>query len=199
MSPRQNSGERPANPRPRSRSSQSEKTLTPLWIVSIFVTLTESVLGIALTQASGGIQIALTVFVIVFPVLIASAFFFTLWYKPFVFYSPKEYENVDVEKFVGAMSRFTTVVKKAADLKDQTQIIGNPDQFKLLFKVAGKGWKKSTKALEVEHGCLVQVTTEQINPDSSLTVAEAVAFVPNVAIEDDVNGEGRHLRPREVK
>lgn len=199
MSPKQQSGLSLAVPRSQSRTAAGQKALTPLWIISIFVTFTESVLGIALTQASGGIQVSLTVFVITFPVLIAAAFFFTLWYRPFVFYSPKEYENVDVEKFVGAMSRFTTVVKKAADLRDQTQIIGDPDQFRLLFKVSGQGWKKSTKALEVEHGCLVQVTTEQINPDSSLSIAEAVAFVPNVAIEDDANGDGRHLRPRDVQ
>jgi hypothetical protein len=168
-----------------------------LWIISIFVTFTETVLGIALTRASGGVQIALTVFVIIFPIMIACAFFLILWFRNYVFYSPKEYENVDVEKYVVAMSsRFTTVVKQASDLKDQTHIVGNPDQFRLLFKVSGKGWKKSTKAMEVQHGCLVQVTTEQINPDASLSVSEAVAFVPNVAIEDDANGDGRHLRPK---
>jgi hypothetical protein len=183
---------------PRSKKPEAQKTLTPLWIVSIFVTFTESVLGIALTQASGGIQIALTTFVIIFPLLIASAFFITLWFKPFVFYPPKEFENVDVEKFVGAM-RFTKVVKQTGDIKDEIHVVGNPDQFRLLFKAVGKDWQKSTKAMEVEEGCLVQVTTHQINPDNSSSVAEAVAFIPNVTIEADTNGEGRHLRTKQSR
>jgi hypothetical protein len=37
------------------------RPLTPLWIVSLFLTLTETVLGVAVTQTAGGVQIALTV------------------------------------------------------------------------------------------------------------------------------------------
>ncbi len=49
---------------------------------------------------------------------------------------------------------------------------------------------KSTKAMEIEGvGCVVQVTTQQ-----GQQVAEALVFVPNVVIVDDVNG-GRKLIP----
>jgi hypothetical protein len=75
------------------------------------------------------------------------------------------------------------------------QVVGNGDSFKLLFKAssADEGWMKSTKAYEIHPlGCLVQVTTQQRNPDGSYSVAEAVCFVPNVAIVDDENG-GRKL------
>lgn len=200
MSPTKQGGSKPAGSRSQIGKAPGQKSLTPLWMISIFVTFTEAVLGITLTRASGGIEIALTVFVIVFPILIAGAFFVTLWYRPFVLYTPRDYEKVDVEKFVGAMSlsRFATLVTQTSDLKEQIERWGNPDQFKLLFKVSGKGWKKSTKALEVEGGCLVQVTTELVNPDSSLSAAEAVAFVPNVVVAEDANGTGRHLRPKET-
>jgi hypothetical protein len=178
------------------KTAGQRRQLTPLWIISLFVSLTETVLGVAASRTDGGIQIALTVFVITFPVLVAVGFFVILWHKPYAFYAASEYGQVDPEKFVGALSqtRFAKVVRQAADLKDETTIIGNPDQFKLLFKVTGDGWKKSTKAMQVEGGCLVQVTTEQLNPDGSLSVAEAVVFVPGVEIEDDFAGEGRHLR-----
>jgi hypothetical protein len=77
----------------------------PLWIVSLFVTLTETVLGFALTQTTGGVQMALTVFVLGFPVLVASAFFKTLWSMAWVFYSPNEYGNTDPERFIGALAQ----------------------------------------------------------------------------------------------
>jgi len=54
---------------------------------------------------SGGIQIALTVFVLSFPVLIAVSFFSILWYKPYVFYSPSEFGvQTKVSEYVEAIT-----------------------------------------------------------------------------------------------
>ncbi|MGK7894367.1 MAG: hypothetical protein AB4372_12280 [Xenococcus sp. (in: cyanobacteria)] len=79
---------------------------SPLWVISLFVSLTEVVTGIAVIQATGGIQIALTAFVILFPLLIATIFFLILWFKPYVFYPPKEFgKNINVTQFVEAMQR----------------------------------------------------------------------------------------------
>ena len=75
-------------------------------------------------------------------------------------------------------------------------IVGDGDMFKLLCKASSEseGWMKSTKAMEIpDRGCIVQVTTQQRNPDGSYSVAEAITFVPGVEITDDVNG-GRKLR-----
>ncbi len=71
------------------------------------------------------------------------------------------------------------------------QVVGDGDMFQLLCKASSEaqGWMKSTKAMEVYGGCIVQVTTQQRNPDGSYSVAEALTFVPNVKIvEDDNNG-----------
>ena len=74
------------------------------------------------------------------------------------------------------------------------QVVGNGDMFRLLCKASSEaeGWMKSTKAMETSEGCLVQVTTQQRNPDGSYSIAEALAFVPGVCIVDDVNN-GRRL------
>ena len=74
------------------------------------------------------------------------------------------------------------------------RIVGNGDMFKLLCKASSEdeGWMKSTKAMEVSGGCVVQVTTQQKNPDGSYAVAEALSFVPGVVIVDDDNN-GRKL------
>jgi hypothetical protein len=62
---------------------------------------------------------------------------------------------------------------------------GDCDSFQLLFKASSEneGWMKSTKAFDVGTGCLVQVTTQQRNPDGSYSLAEALAFVPGVKID----------------
>jgi hypothetical protein len=67
---------------------------------------------------------------------------------------------------------------------------GNGDIFKLISKASSKneGWMKSTKAMEIPNaGCVVQVTTQQRNPDGSYSVAEAVTFVPGVGILEKFN------------
>lgn len=74
------------------------------------------------------------------------------------------------------------------------QVVGNGDMFQLLCKASSEkeGWMKSTKACEVPGGCIVQVTTQQRNPDGGYAVAEALSFVPGVMILDDLNN-GRKL------
>lgn len=74
------------------------------------------------------------------------------------------------------------------------KVVGNGDMFRLLCKAysQNEGWMKSSKAMEVPGGCVVQVTTQQRNPDGSYAVAEALVHVPGVKLADDVNG-GRKL------
>lgn len=73
-------------------------------------------------------------------------------------------------------------------------VVGNGDMFQLLCKASSEaeGWMKSTKAMELPNGCLVQVTTQQKNKDGSYSIAEALSFVPGVKIDIDING-GRKL------
>lgn len=76
------------------------------------------------------------------------------------------------------------------------KVVGNGDMFRLLCKAysVAEGWMKSTKAMEVVGGCVIQVTTQQKNIDGTYSVAEALAYVPGVKIADDENG-GRKLVP----
>ena len=70
-------------------------------------------------------------------------------------------------------------------------VYGNGDLFKLLSKTSSQreGWMKSTKVMEIPHvGCLVQVTTQQRNPDGSYAVAEALQFVPGVVLLENAAG-----------
>lgn len=98
--------------------------------------------------------------------------------------TPKTLHNSDVS---GAK-------QNVPDLK----VVGNGDSFQLLCKASSQeeGWMKSTKAMNIPGlGCIVQVTTQQRNPDGSYALAEAVCFVPGSGIDTDENG-GRKLVSR---
>lgn len=94
--------------------------------------------------------------------------------------SEKTLDNVNI----------ATAIKAVSDIK----VVGDGDLWKVLCKASSvsEGWMKSTKAMEVPGGCVVQVTTHQKNADFSHSVAEALTFVPGVVIIADING-GRRL------
>ena len=66
-------------------------------------------------------------------------------------------------------------------------VYGDGDAFALLCKASSQeqGWMKSTKVCNVPNGCVVQVTTQQKNPDGSYAVAEALTFVPGVHLDKE--------------
>ncbi len=68
-------------------------------------------------------------------------------------------------------------------------VYGDGDTFALLCKASSQeqGWMKSTKVCNVFAGCIVQVTTQQKNPDGSYSVAEALTFVPCVHIDTEAD------------
>jgi len=80
----------------------------------------------------------------------------------------------------------TQVRGAKANISD-LQVYGDGDTFALLCKASSQeqGWMKSTKVCNVPGGCIVQVTTQQRNPDGSYVVAEALTYVPGVHIDKD--------------
>jgi hypothetical protein len=78
--------------------------------------------------------------------------------------------------------------KNVPDVK----IFGNGDLFQLLSKASSEkeGWMKSTKAMEISTGCVVQTTTQQRNPDGSYSCTDALAFVPGVKIKISYSYDG---------
>ena len=76
-----------------------------------------------------------------------------------------------------------------SDLK----VYGDGDTWRLLCKASStdEGWMKSTKVCNAPGGCVVQVTTQQLNHDGTSAVAEALTYVPGVQI--DITVEPRKL------
>ena len=69
---------------------------------------------------------------------------------------------------------------------DDVKVSGNPNLWVLICKASSEsqGWMKSTKAMQMPSGCLVQVSTREGDK-----VAEALQFVPGVKIDTDENGK----------
>ena len=78
------------------------------------------------------------------------------------------------------------------------EVIGDDTMFQLLSKVTSKkaGLQRMTSAMQVRGGCIINVTTQQRNPDGSYAIADALTFVPNVWIVDDVNGGRKPTQPK---
>lgn len=105
---------------------------------------------------------------------------------------PDNTSSSDVPQLSQRVSKSLNVsnIGDAKEKVSDIEVIGNGDAFQLLCKASSKsqGWMKSAKAYEVPGvGCLVQVTTQQGD-----NVAEALVFVNDVTIEDDINN-GRKL------
>jgi hypothetical protein len=85
-----------------------------------------------------------------------------------------------------------TAVKGARDNISDIKVFGNGDTFRLVCKASSdkQGWMKSTKACQVLRGCIVQVTTQQRNPDGSYSLAEALTYVPGVRLEASRDDDG---------
>lgn len=95
-------------------------------------------------------------------------------------YGPEEERNKMKEKTLN-----NTDVAGARKQVPDLQVFGDGDAFQLICKASSQseGWMKSTKAMSLPNGVLVQVTTQQRNPDGSYAVAEALAFVPDICVK----------------
>jgi hypothetical protein len=104
---------------------------------------------------------------------------------------PTTKENLQVQGVAKSLHN-TTSNGARKNVKD-IQFWGDGDTFALISKASSEseGWFKSTKAMQVDGvGCVVQVTTQQRNPDGSYSIDDAVTFVPNAKIEVALNDNG---------
>lgn len=88
-----------------------------------------------------------------------------------------------------------TNVEEAKKNVSDIKVFGNGDLFQLICKASSEsqGWMKSTKAMETPNGCVVQVTTQQKNPDGTYAIAEAITFVPGVKIKTEEINNTKYL------
>lgn len=83
-----------------------------------------------------------------------------------------------------------TNVKDAKEKINDVKVFGNGDLFQLISKASSEsqGWMKSTKAMQLNNGCVIQVTTQQRNPDGSYAIAEALTYVEGAVVRENPDG-----------
>ena len=66
------------------------------------------------------------------------------------------------------------------------EVHGDPGAWICVSKAwnGAEGWMKSTKVMELNQGCLVQVTTQQRNLGGNWVIAEALTYAPGVKLAD---------------
>jgi hypothetical protein len=96
--------------------------------------------------------------------------------------TPEQLDVVLKEK--NTKSLHNTTANGARKNVEDIQFWGNGDTFELICKASSEseGWMKSTKAMSAANSVVVQVTTQQRNPDGSYSIAEALTTVKNAVI-----------------
>jgi len=106
----------------------------PLWVISLFLGLSEVTVSIATTQATGWIQGMLAIFAVMFPTLVTTVFFLILWHNNKILYAPREFsDSTTVSEYADAMNRSTrrnvnivesALVKSLAGIEEKLDAIG---------------------------------------------------------------------------
>lgn len=164
---------------------------SPLGIIALFVVLVEAIAaGIAIFASfESSAQFLLVVFIVAFPLVVLVSFVYLVSKHHTKLYAPSDFTNE--QNFMDTLAQLSErpLVTKTEDVKEDVKVYGDPNNLKLLFKAQGKTWLKSTKALQVPGGCVIQVTTERLQADGSWQNAEALVFVPGVTIKESENKE----------
>jgi hypothetical protein len=153
----------------------SNKMLTPLWVISLFISLAEVITTIAATQTSGVIQIALTVFAIFFPILIAIGFFLLLWKKPHHLYAPAEYSGqVGVREYIEAITRQQSIDEDKLYETIHDSVHSNLTSPEMVAEITNLVTKKSSQYIEREITSILDnianKTIDLIREESFITV-----------------------------
>lgn len=91
-------------------------------------------------------------------------------------------------KAVTAKTLSVTNIAEAKVKVPDIKVVGDGDTFKVLCKASSEseGWMKSTKYLEIQgNGVVVNISTQQRNPDGSYSLAEAAVYCPGVKVSHE--------------
>ena len=101
-------------------------------------------------------------------------------------------EATKTEAKPGKSLHNTTANGAKKNVKD-IQFWGDGDTFRLISKASSEseGWMKSTKAMPAGNSVVVQVTTQQRNPDGSYSIGEALTTVPDAIISEYLDADDK--------
>ncbi|MFI2207931.1 hypothetical protein ACH47Z_46405 [Streptomyces sp. NPDC020192] len=132
------------------------RVLNPLWIIALFLGLSETTVGIAAAQSSGWVQGLLAVFAVSFPILVSTVFFLILWQRPEVLYAPGDFpEHVPISAYVDGMRR------RSVPDPDTIQAVVN-DMLRAVLPAALESSSDASDVLEEAMATAEQTLAERI-------------------------------------
>ena len=104
--------------------------------------------------------------------------------------------NFEGDYTPGTKTLGCTTARGARDSIADLVTWGDADSFKLICKASSikEGWMKSTKAMEVGFGVVIQVTTQQKNAGGTYSIAEALTTVDNAQIHEGKDDSGKVVK-----
>jgi hypothetical protein len=86
--------------------SQAPSNPSPLWIIALFIALSEAMAGAAAIAVGGGAQLIFAIFAVGFPILVFSVFMWMLVKHPANWYPPWQYTaDTPVASYASALNR----------------------------------------------------------------------------------------------
>jgi len=104
---------------------------------------------------------------------------------------PSKPSKVSVSKAPKESKKVLDIDGLEVDL-DGLQVVGDGDPFKMIARVydSASGWIKTTEAMQLYNGCVVQSTHQKRNQNGSYVVTQALTFVPDVQYIELESGGG---------
>lgn len=97
------------------QKSPYNKVITPLGLITVFISFTEVIFGISIINTTGITRILSIIFSFFFSSGVAAIFFFILWHKPVNLFGPRDYSDEQIFlKVIGT---------KEAILNDKTRLL----------------------------------------------------------------------------
>jgi hypothetical protein len=109
---------------------EKSRVANPLWVISLFLTLTEVTVGVVSTQSDGWVRVLFAAFSVSFPTAIAAIFFFFLWTRPDLLYAPQDFSaQTTVDAYVSAMNSARSGQIKTVETVLRSAISSNIEEF----------------------------------------------------------------------
>ncbi len=105
---------------------KQKQKITPLYIIVVFVALSEGLFAYTISQTTSYLQIVLTSFAIFYAFGVTIVFFIILWYRPYVFYPPSEYPDANPKPYINAMDEALSP-KKMEQIKLVSEMRQHPE------------------------------------------------------------------------
>jgi hypothetical protein len=140
-------------------TTEAPRQPSPLWIIALFIALSELTAAIAAVATDGTTRLIFAVFAVLFPLVVLAVFIWLLIKHPANLYSPSQYtDNVGVQGYAAALSRQYRT----------TSLVYGQAVSEAIISAGGKGGP-------IDRGEAVR-TFERLVEDKSITVDRA-AFV----------------------